>query len=715
MAIHYYSHYHQYGMVHDQFQPERRIVLLDPALEKGRESMLDRYRNLPFGMRGIDGLVLRGRGEVFLDRIRQDRAFGTMIIAEDIPTTALVGGMADGQILYEASLHGRPLCPPPEIAECRIAELLSIIRRNDAIWGPHENLHYQLPAGEHAEAFVRIGTALRCPVEVDRIADWILPYVSQKTGILLDSGTLLPLALAIKLAAAELYGHQVFLGAITSYPINPETVEDALHDLQWEIGADGKLLSLISVSATGRTLAQRLKLAVGEGHNALVICDTNEHSNPDALLNIPISRSSPGPDGKCSECNKQLLSIDLSTYEVPRELEYSFVKIKRTAAEKHREFWEAVDAESAVKMHYDLFVDSPAGPKRRHNSIYIDIVALLHSPWFRSLCKSKLAGMERPALVLIPKHRGADAVRALTTCVFAGVPTVEFSGDAKFSQEVQSAVLRVCADEIIMIADDGMVSGQTLRGARTEIQTIFAKKAQMPKVSAFVILARASSKRDILKMKNTFYHGQKSQLEIGYEIYLPGLGYCPWCEERQFLSRKLPTLSQLTQPYAAARLKHLEGDLSAPILLGGKIESIDAKSHGSFFGVLGHEAAFAAAAACMYEAWLDATNDLDESTVSKRRYLIDLPDLISKFFADQFLPAILRMIDARHLHHSGQTRPILDQLDSSSANQAFESHVPEMLWAVINRKLPADAATVLLKQLDSQDEAIELLRELLRG
>lgn len=147
------------------------------------------------------------------------------------------------------------------VHKARALELHALLQRRDAIWQP-ATYHYRLPSGEHTAIFVRAADALHSPQDVSALACWLVPYLSDGVGVLVDTAGLTPLLLQID---NILWQNGMRMGSVAilpQYPTGRPSVRRAVEEvLQPPIN---RVLALQSVSATSglqRTLSDELERA----------------------------------------------------------------------------------------------------------------------------------------------------------------------------------------------------------------------------------------------------------------------------------------------------------------------------------------------------------------------------------------------------------------------------------------------------------------------
>lgn len=146
------------------------------------------------------------------------------------------------------------------LASARAVELAAILQSGAAHWRP-PSFHYELPSGQHRSDFIRVGDGFRSPRDARVLASWCHRYVDVGRALLLDSSTLLPLAMALEDAANN-----------AGMPLGPVVVRDSYPDsllsdeelVELTVGANGALL-LVSVSSTGSTQSALAKAVKAKG------------------------------------------------------------------------------------------------------------------------------------------------------------------------------------------------------------------------------------------------------------------------------------------------------------------------------------------------------------------------------------------------------------------------------------------------------------------
>ena len=149
-------------------------------------------------------------------------------------------------------LWGTAGAPPDTAArilgECRSLELAALLQNGDAHWRPR-TYHFELPSGEHRADFIRVGDAFRHPRDAEALATWLYPLLETGRSVLLDTSSLMPLAVALRAAAREA---GVSLGPLAVRDDYPGALLRDEELIELTVGANGAI-AVLSVSSTGQT------------------------------------------------------------------------------------------------------------------------------------------------------------------------------------------------------------------------------------------------------------------------------------------------------------------------------------------------------------------------------------------------------------------------------------------------------------------------------
>jgi hypothetical protein len=683
------------------------VILFDPRIERGSQSIGERWRQLDVAKRTVDLIVVRGSSKTFFDAVENDEVLRDVV--GETPLLTLAGSWDPGD--------REPQLRPPswsakndleiDPGELRNYELLTLILQTDAVYRT-DGCHFRLPSSRfHAEAFIRLADALDDHTDLLRLADWILPDLDPETALLGDNGSLLGLLAVASQEALRRFGWDLPVATLNRYPTSTEAIRsfvDGFGAQDW-----ARLLFLITVSSSG-SISDRVAALRDEGIDVdvLVLCGTDPPpgdpapGSPRCFSRYVISRWRAGADQRCPKCpDQQILIVDPRTYEVKATMEKRQYGIDIPEAERCARFWEAVDGRDAVSLHVQVETaeGNPAGS--RHLGVALDIPALLGDDWFRSLCVEKLRSRPKPDLALIPKHAAAAALgevieeaHGLDAGSILEVPIGDFAPDT---------VERLRQASRALLADDVVITAETLVALRRRIY----EAAPKLEIWGFAPVLRPPSQLEKSHLLRPFQgpsaEGSEQRFTAGFELFLPPPGEegCPWCAERTLLADRLSGLEGVPRKVADARLRRLRrsSGLEPPLLLYGDDE--DGRTEGSYFGALRSRAGFAAASAVGQK---QKESFQRERRVNELRYF-NTALALDAFFDAVLLAGMLRTFDRRDLRDIARDEEVGRALGEY---QMSDATLVEATYAAVVDKLPADLVRERLER-SKLGETAELL------
>lgn len=721
MPVYFVRHFPKHEEEFDDL-PFATVLLFDPVLERfPLNGLVDRLRAIPEALRTVDLLVVRGDPttvDLFLTR-------EWPIVSLFLPDTAVaICGLNPntGSVELSKATAG-PNLPSDaagiSVEMIRQIELSAWLTRTGAVFSD-ANCHYELPSGRHAEKFIRLADALGDDVNVRRVADWIaLPQGAESLVIVADNGSLLPLVYELERRFRQRAGAAICISrTLGRYPGYDSTLSEYLLEIQETIAAhpECEALVIVSVSSTGKMLAH-INNGLSVKKSIVVLCKTDDsvEDPPEAqiLLSMPVLHYAPKLNLRCEMCDSGnvLISIDPKTYErlpkiVLEERPLNFRDVGRQS-----EFWLAVDRSDAIGLHVDVIQQADRGGTR-HHEIYIDIKKLLTDVWFRKLAVQKLAAVEKPKLVLIPEHQTSGAIEDLVRETFPGT-AIHFSRFDSFSDEVQSQLDRATSADLVLVCDDGIVSGRTLQAFRTAIYAA-CMRPDAPRVAAFVLLARPSARRKLEVVKRPYRGREGIRLYFAYEVLLPDTGdNCSWCKERVLVAQYMNSLKGDARRYAQQRYALLASELSSPLLMGQEgMQTEELKTWGAFLGDLSHKAAYASVVAAVLEG--RESLKLEAKPQSQKRF--NVCQILDSYFDPIILSAFFRTVQIADLPYGieGYFERLEESLLVKMDVNVVAGLIQELCLAALTNRLPTDAIQKLLVQERAgQHPSLVMLRECL--
>lgn len=402
---------------------EKMVALFDPRMERSFKTLLNRIRVLDLVFGAVDLIVLRGSESDFVANVEAEEGLAELL--SGTPVAALCGGH-DGTKpeikLVRPSWAGAPSFEVA-VEDFREPEMRALLRRGTAVY-QQEHIHYQLPsAAVHAEAFIRLADAFRDHTDLVRLADWILPMMSECSGLAADTGSLLGLLTTIRHEALKRFGWNVPIATLDEYPRSAAAVDTALDEFQ--AAGFQHLVFLISVSSTGSvlnsirrrqqdaTIVTLVETATGESE---VCSNAGKQGSDQVFARWPIRRWPLRENVECEECpRRQTIYIDPATYTIRADLEWKpeGLDLERIAVEAP--FWTTADRADAVALHVQQPLSAGAHEHTRHLAVRLDVARLLADGDFRRLAREALnqRGIARPDVVIIPAHAATDALAKL--------------------------------------------------------------------------------------------------------------------------------------------------------------------------------------------------------------------------------------------------------------------------------------------------------------
>ncbi len=276
-----------------------------------------------------------------------------------------------------------------------------------------------------------------------------------------------------------------------------------------------------------------------------------------------------------------------------------------------------------------------------------------------------------------------------------------------FNDEAKQQVTR---SRKILLADDGIVTGQTTLGFKQEIYSIRQSAGLEVDLECFAMLVRPNDPEAHSLIRAPFYAKDGNHLHYGALAYLPSeMADCPWCRERQLLETLRPKLTEDSQKFVSARIRALEKELEVPFL----VRSAPRFAHqpltlGSFFGTLAEKSAFAATSSVAHQLGFQ----VEEETKQHHVKFIPIPFVLSAFFDAVILAGFFRTLSKRYWYFAGFQRSVVSRLANYPARLACPGNIAELLWAAANGILPTSVVLELVDRNGVEDVGLRALKEI---
>ena len=694
-------------------------------------------------LRQLPAMLLRQRGSTLLVRARQSSPrpsdeSGMSPQAGDlrelfdrwgvVPRCGLLHQPV-GEEPWIEEVYGHPCSPeewPDLVRNARAVELEAVLEWGRAIWRPSA-YHYRLPSGEHAGTYIKLADAIREPRDAAVLTSWLARHLHDGTGIVMDTGTLTPIALE----AARLQrdaGHESGPVAILDqYPRTAVDIEDAVDRAA---GDYGRVLAVLSISSSGRVL-ERLRSALdrrGAGlqrkHIEVLINKAAPAASADVTVWSPLPGQAPlaerGSDGAddCDFCRDsaraRIIPINPFSFDGMLPAQLRPITPDWTNPSHNAPLWEAADRSGA------LSVEAPAHPalarfrsQQIPMSIVLDMQQLLADGEFVEELKSRIVGLAGTEhlrtdadVVLVPAHeREYEGFRDFWSAIQPTIATKDppvhpFALHAPFDEALRDVI---CRAESVLVVCLGIVTGTTLQKALTGIQT--ARDHHAYHLNALAVHARPATPREWRTLMNSYGRDEGTwALHAAWITYLPERS--PLREElnvieelrlndfegpaRQFLDERLricgkPGTSGLGAEASAAAV--------APTLFWGS--QPDAKlTPNSIYGQgLGGVATYAAVGAAMNQGMLDA----NEQAAPEFR-VFEMAAMVRSYYDPLILAAFLRWMQPHEVWwgwQGAEARTTMQHMLGRSQPEQLWILVPELLLAAAQGKLIKPGVDVL--------------------
>lgn len=433
------------------------------------------------------------------------------------------------------------------LAACRAIEVGALLSNGRAVWNPAQ-YHYRLPSGKHSGTFVRLADAIRSVRDADVLAWWLLRYAKDGLALVLDSTTLVPVALAIR---REFEAAGFALGPVETLTTYPATGFDFTKALRSATRGEAPVLGLLSVSSSGSVrvaFVDALSTAVPPAEWAL---ETFVDKSQQQLFIVPSDLGDQAPHGNvwlglgagvetaadgcrlCSDPSRaRIVHIDPKSFDGLVLPEPELLTPDIRFADRARPFWEAADRAGAI--HLDAAAHPSAAHVRPQNStmgVVVDFDPLLEKefeedqpPALALELKRRWSHLDPPDLIVLSEsesNRSEGRGQRLAESVFAdlapqaSIVTIPAAGD-EVALNVKEQIAHA---ERIGIFSLGIVTGTTLHRVLAVLSDV-RRNQGLPaaRIDSFVVHARLDSQRSLDTVMNPF---GSDCFHIGFESLLP--------------------------------------------------------------------------------------------------------------------------------------------------------------------------------------------------
>lgn len=611
--------------------------------------------------------------------------------------------------------------PSSELVErCRAAEVLSLLDWGQAIWEP-TTFHFVLPSGAHAPRFIRLANALREPRDAEVLADWLLPFVFDDTAVLVDTGTLTPVILALRLRLAS-HGREIDgFAALDQYP---HTMIDVVGAIDSALGSEKRrLLCLISVTSSGSLrdlLAASGRLGASLTRMDIVSVVELLGSNASGTKELGVHRFVSLPDkagtpaswqsDSCEACldpaRSTIVPIDIRTFDAvfPTLVRREMPAV--ASPRSNRLLWEQCDFAGAILFEAEPdFHVRPFRPASERMAVKVDLSAVLAAvpaELGRRAAARVIDAIDpigargdprHPAnfdwsgfdLALIPEcdvnRTGFEEFWSAASGGFgARPPHVSVSPSLDWSPETEAAVRGASK---ILIATIGTVTGTTLQQLLVRVQTLRRDAAY--ELFGVAFHARPSRLRAWDTLRNSF----------AFRLLAPWFSLLPdWSPLRDEAATLAGVNTDALSPHAVEfledRMLICQGsppNNSSTGLLWGTNSATTLSSHSIFGNRLGARATFLSVGSAIHTR-------REESRQAPERIVFEMPAIARSYYDPLIFCSMLRWMRADEMwwgDSPASARQVVQSVMDRSDPKDGVAVAAELLLAAAQRKLPRAA------------------------
>lgn len=392
------------------------------------------------------------------------------------------------------------------------AELTALTERPGSLLPANPNFHYEGPNGMHYRSFLRLGSALSSIEALDSVLFWMLEDLLRTKLTVLDSGTILSLALRASSYLKENgYAPEVFndrwIECLHKYD---ESIDEVMRRIaRLKIGQHELPALLVdSVTSTGK-LFSRLSEACdknGISTRRVSIFSTERYAKEDSGRTLAFLHATSEPQRKadCELCKakSQALPISPQSYLLDLSAASRSTRIKRSDAREASEFFNKYKGTKCIRVHITEH-------DQRHHMIDIDVRALLKSAQFSKRLKELCLQLGEDAdVVLHPEH---SVARALGAKVSKWLGLTNIASDEHRLSRLSDAELTTLKNaKTVLILDDVVVTGTRMRGYKEALSEIVDSNVE---IRGLVGVARPDSRRALQGISDMFGGGTVKNFE----------------------------------------------------------------------------------------------------------------------------------------------------------------------------------------------------------
>ena len=446
----------------------------------------------------------------------------------------------------------------------RNVELKQLVKRTGSLYLSDGSYDFRLPSHELSNSFLRVGNIQTTRGALDSLFFWLLPYLNDIDGILIDTWSISSIALnasrLLNIYKSKNETHlrvEMFDYYIDDHMIRRHEFEEIVRRVSG--GFQKPFLIFFSASMTGKSLQHFASFL------STMDCPTRlqKYLVFFRLGNSPIEINNTVIPELCDFSDELKVTTELSDQAIKTEIKIDpttyfplfkndvEVCLKKDIAEKHKVFFDSYKDTKTIRIHQDSLV---GGQKFRHHGIYIDVLEMLKIEHFSSKFQKIVDKLDpTPEMILVPPHdagiRLADiASEQLATRIGQSPEIVEhldliIEDNGKNDDEVTDKLKKVRrklkqldGHDAILVLDDVLTTGNRLRGYQKRLRQLEYKG----QIHYLVGVSRTHSMKLLEGISQTLKYnsfGPNHTLDFVETIILPDWDEesCPLCIENRLL------------------------------------------------------------------------------------------------------------------------------------------------------------------------------------
>lgn len=473
--------------------------------------------------------------------------------------------------------------PETLIDGLRKRELVDMVKRSEALLSASDNYTFHLPSGAYTDDFLRAGNIQTSMHNLDTLFFWMLPYLSDVDGILVDTWSIGSVALNCSRLIGVYDGtrkRNLRVEIRSSYVDGRAATRSQLFELaeRASYGLSSPFLSIFSTTMTG--------LSIKNLRSAL----TTKECPSDLIRLLVLFRRASSKIKVEGETVPELCSLELSGYrndntsdkvaiDIDRTTYFPvFAKEKetsltRTFARQNQSFFSNYGSWNCIRIHADSIVERQV---YRHHGIYIDVLKMLRTDRFRARLEAILEELDRvPRMVIVPPHDAGVALAEFVASFFEkkekfrprvvvhldlGLPSSD-EVDSHKSQEMEAvhAELRSLSHtDTILVLDDVVTTGTRLSAYQKRLRDTEYKG----EICYLVGVQRMQARSEYHRLSSTLEQnnlGRPHKVRNVESVVLPNWSKidCPLCVEQVFLEELINSQPDPYPSWIHARLNLL--------------------------------------------------------------------------------------------------------------------------------------------------------------